>query len=106
MTRQPHLRTLCPGLLLAALVLLPAVAAQGPADKEPLGWKPHVIRRGDGKGGWVLRAYYNPLVPWVWFGAVLAAFGGIVSLSDRRSRMRAPATRVMPRLAPRPADPG
>ncbi len=23
----------------------------------------------DGKGGWVLRAYYNPLVPWVWFGA-------------------------------------
>ena len=29
----------------------------------------------DGKGGWVLRAYYNPLVPWVWFGAVLAALG-------------------------------
>jgi cytochrome c-type biogenesis protein CcmF len=48
----------------------------------------------DGKGGWVLRAYYNPLVPWIWFGAVLAALGGLVSLSDRRVRMRVPATRA------------
>ena len=24
-----------------------------PATKEPLGWKPHVIRKGDGKGGWM-----------------------------------------------------
>ena len=30
----------------------------------------------DGKGGWVLRAYYNPLVPWIWFGALLAASAG------------------------------
>jgi cytochrome c-type biogenesis protein CcmF len=58
---------------------------------------------GDGKGGWVLRAYYNPLVPWVWFGAVLAALGGLVSLSERRSRMRARATRTAPGTAPRPA---
>ncbi len=47
----------------------------------------------DGKGGWVLRAYYNPLVPWIWFGAILAALGGLVSLSDRRLRLRLPATR-------------
>ena len=40
----------------------------------------------DGQGGWVLRAYYNPLVPWIWFGAILAALGGLVSLSDRRLR--------------------
>jgi cytochrome c-type biogenesis protein CcmF len=45
----------------------------------------------DGKGGWVLRAYYNPLVPWIWLGAVLAALGGLVSLSDRRLRVRLPA---------------
>jgi len=44
----------------------------------------------DGQGGWVLRAYYNPLVPWIWFGAILAALGGLVSLSDRRLA-RAPA---------------
>src|SRR5712671_2142191 len=48
----------------------------------------------DGQGGWVLRAYYNPLVPWIWFGAILAALGGLVSLSDRRLRMRLPAGRT------------
>jgi cytochrome c-type biogenesis protein CcmF len=47
----------------------------------------------DGQGGWVLRAYYNPLVPWIWFGAILAALGGLVSLSDRRLRLRLPAAR-------------
>jgi cytochrome c-type biogenesis protein CcmF len=47
----------------------------------------------DGQGGWVLRAYYNPLVPWIWFGAILAALGGLVSLSDRRLRLRVPAAR-------------
>jgi cytochrome c-type biogenesis protein CcmF len=57
----------------------------------------------DGQGGWVLRAYYNPLVPWIWFGAVLAAFGGLVSLSDRRLRMRLPAARA-PVTAARPVD--
>jgi len=45
----------------------------------------------DGQGGWVLRAYYNPLVPWIWFGAVLAALGGLVSLSDRRVRRPLPS---------------
>jgi cytochrome c-type biogenesis protein CcmF len=48
----------------------------------------------DGQGGWVLRAYYNPLVPWIWFGAILAALGGVVSLSDRRLRLRLPAART------------
>jgi cytochrome c-type biogenesis protein CcmF len=55
----------------------------------------------DGQGGWVLRAYYNPLVPWIWFGAILAALGGLVSLSDRRLRLRVPA--AGPRLAVTPA---
>jgi cytochrome c-type biogenesis protein CcmF len=63
------------------------------------------LGENDGNGGWVLRAYYNPLVPWVWFGAVLAALGGMVSLSDRRSRLRAAAARALPRIAGRPADP-
>ncbi|HEY3908884.1 MAG TPA: heme lyase CcmF/NrfE family subunit [Stellaceae bacterium] len=63
----------------------------------------------DGKGGWVLRAYYNPLVPWVWFGAALAALGGLVSLSDRRVRMRMPTQRAATATVtarPRPAEPG
>jgi cytochrome c-type biogenesis protein CcmF len=59
----------------------------------------------DGKGGWVVRAYWNPLVPWIWFGAILAALGGLVSLSDRRSRLRAPAGRTAAAAIAQPADP-
>jgi cytochrome c-type biogenesis protein CcmF len=58
----------------------------------------------DGKGGWVLRAYYNPLVPWVWFGAVLAALGGVVSLSERRGRVRVRHAHPAPARAPQPAE--
>jgi len=60
----------------------------------------------DGKGGWVLRAYYNPLVPWIWFGAVMAALGGLVSLSDRRRRVRLTAASVVPATVTRSADSG
>ncbi|HEX3537270.1 MAG TPA: heme lyase CcmF/NrfE family subunit [Stellaceae bacterium] len=52
-----------------------------------------VIGDPDGKGGWVLRLYYNPLVPWVWLGGVAMALGGLISLSDRRHRVGAPARR-------------
>ena len=49
-----------------------------------------VIGDPDGKGGYAVRLYYNPLVPWIWLGAALMAFGGLVSLSDRRHRVGAP----------------
>jgi cytochrome c-type biogenesis protein CcmF len=42
---------------------------------------------GDGAGSWTLRAYWKPLVPWIWIGAVIMAFGGMISLSDRRWRV-------------------
>jgi cytochrome c-type biogenesis protein CcmF len=58
----------------------------------------------DGQGGWVLRAYYNPLVPWIWFGAVLAALGGLVSLSDRRVRQRLPSVVAPAAVAVQSAD--
>jgi len=54
----------------------------------------------DGHGGWVLRAYYNPLVPWIWFGAILAALGGLVSLSDRRLRLRIPVSKISTAVIP------
>jgi cytochrome c-type biogenesis protein CcmF len=44
---------------------------------------------GDKSGNWTLRAYWKPLVPWIWIGAVIMAFGGVVSLSDRRWRVGA-----------------
>jgi cytochrome c-type biogenesis protein CcmF len=52
-----------------------------------------VIGDADPSGGYVLRLYYNPLVPWIWLGAAAMALGGLVSLSDRRHRVGAPARR-------------
>ncbi len=58
-----------------------------------------VLGDPDGKGGWTLRLYYNPLAPWIWLGAVVMVAGGIVSLSDRRYRIGAPARRREPKAA-------
>ena len=41
-------------------------------------------------GGLVVRAYYKPQVTLVWIGALIMAFGGLVSLTDRRLRIGAP----------------
>ena len=41
----------------------------------------------------VLRLHVNPLAPWIWFGALIMAFGGSLSLADRRLRVGAPARR-------------
>jgi cytochrome c-type biogenesis protein CcmF len=49
-----------------------------------------VIGEPDGKGGWTVRVYHEPLVPLIWGGILLMAAGGIVSLSDRRYRVGAP----------------
>ena len=55
----------------------------------------------DGKNGWTVRAYWKPLVPWIWIGAVVMALGGVVSLSDRRWRVGVAArrTRGVPQAA-------
>ncbi len=52
------------------------------------------VALGDERGhGWVIRAYVNPLAPFIWFGGGLMALGGLVSLLARlRLRVtRAPA---------------
>jgi cytochrome c-type biogenesis protein CcmF len=41
-------------------------------------------------GAIAVRIYYKPLVLLIWFGPVLMAFGGMLSLSDRRLRVGAP----------------
>src|SRR5215471_10466748 len=48
------------------------------------------IGEPDGKGGWAVRFYYHPFMPWVWIGTLTMAFGGFVSLSDRRLRVGVP----------------
>jgi cytochrome c-type biogenesis protein CcmF len=41
-------------------------------------------------GAIAVRIYHKPLVLLIWFGPVLMAFGGVLSLSDRRLRVGAP----------------
>jgi cytochrome c-type biogenesis protein CcmF len=53
-----------------------------------------VIGEPDGKGGWTMRIYHEPLVLWIWLGGGLMALGGMVSLSDRRYRVGAPVRAV------------
>jgi cytochrome c-type biogenesis protein CcmF len=44
-------------------------------------------------GGVVVRVWWKPLVTLIWLGAVVMMLGGALSLSDRRLRVGAPATK-------------
>jgi len=58
-----------------------------------------VIGDPDGDdGGYVTRLYYNPLVAWMWVGSLIMMFGGVISITDRRYRIGAPA-RPAPKAA-------
>ncbi len=45
------------------------------------------------QGGSIVRIYWHPLAPWIWYGVLIMAAGGAVSLSDRRLRLGAPVRR-------------
>ena len=55
-----------------------------------------VIGDPDGEGGFVTRLYFNPLVPWIWVGALVMMLGAGISLTDRRYRIGAPARKPVP----------
>jgi cytochrome c-type biogenesis protein CcmF len=44
-----------------------------------------------GEGAIAARLYWKPLVTLIWLGACVMAFGGALSLADRRLRIGAPA---------------
>ena len=48
------------------------------------------VGEGNQADGWAVHAWINPLVPWMWIGALMMVCGGLVSLSDRRLRVGAP----------------
>jgi cytochrome c-type biogenesis protein CcmF len=48
-------------------------------------------------GGIAVRIYHKPMVLLIWFGPLLMAFGGLLSLSDRRLRVGAPKPAKVPR---------
>ena len=52
----------------------------------------------------VLRLHDNYLAPWIWVGALIMSFGGLLSLADRRLRVGAPARRSALAAAQAPAE--
>jgi cytochrome c-type biogenesis protein CcmF len=40
-----------------------------------------------GNGGWSVRVQYKPLIRFIWLGALVMAFGGLIAISDRRYRV-------------------
>jgi len=38
------------------------------------------------EGAWAIRLHYKPMVRWIWLGAIFMAFGGFLSVADRRYR--------------------
>jgi cytochrome c-type biogenesis protein CcmF len=71
---------------------------EGAADRKP-------GEPVDKSARWVVRLYVNPLQPWIWLGAVIMAFGGMLSLTDRRQRLGAPAAKALPAGSrPAPAE--
>jgi cytochrome c-type biogenesis protein CcmF len=55
-------------------------------------------------GSIAIRLYYKPLVLLIWLGAVVMAFGGALSLSDRRLRVGAPMPARAKTAAMQPAE--
>jgi len=52
-----------------------------------------VIGDSQPDGGYAVRAYFNPLVRFIWLGTLIMFLGGGISLSDRRLRIGVPAGR-------------
>jgi cytochrome c-type biogenesis protein CcmF len=50
-------------------------------------------------GGRAMRMYFNPLVNFIWAGALIMFLGGLLSLTDRRYRVGAPKRAVAPARA-------
>ncbi len=48
------------------------------------------LGEADKNGGRTVRLYYHPMAPWLWIGGFMMAFGGFISLSDRRFRVGMP----------------
>ncbi len=48
------------------------------------------------QGGHTVRVYIKPLANWIWGGCILMAFGGFLSLTDRRLRIGAGAAKAVP----------
>jgi cytochrome c-type biogenesis protein CcmF len=59
-----------------------------------------------GADAWSMRIQYKPLVRYIWLGAIIMAFGGLLAATDRRYRVKvtaeAPAKSAPPDAQPQP----
>jgi len=53
-----------------------------------------VIGEPQANGGWAMRVYIKPFANWIWGGCMLMALGALISLTDRRLRVGAGATKA------------
>ena len=47
-----------------------------------------VLGEGNLSDGWVVRIYYNPLVIWIWIGALVIFIGGITSTNINLRKLK------------------
>ncbi|MBW0159235.1 heme lyase CcmF/NrfE family subunit [Sedimentimonas flavescens] len=59
-----------------------------------------VIGDKQANGGWAVRTYIKPFANWIWAGCLMMAFGGLLSLTDRRYRVAAGARRTATNAVP------
>ncbi|MFZ3143941.1 heme lyase CcmF/NrfE family subunit [Psychrobacter glacincola] len=46
----------------------------------------------EGSNQWAVRIYVKPLIRWIWLGAIIMALGGLLSMLDRRYRIKTTKT--------------
>jgi cytochrome c-type biogenesis protein CcmF len=56
-----------------------------------------------GQGAWSVRLQYKPMIRFIWLGALVMAFGGVIAASDRRYRVNAMVREDRPALEENPA---
>ncbi len=47
-----------------------------------------VLGEGNLNDGWIVRIYYNPLVIWIWIGALTIFLGGLISMNINLKRLQ------------------
>jgi len=71
------------------------------ADIEPSLFRDLFVALGEplGNKAWAVRIHYKPFVRWIWFGGVLIAMGGFITVFDRRYRRVKVAKQEKPKHA-------
>ena len=52
-------------------------------------WRDLYVSLGEdlnGQGAWSVRLYHKPFIRWIWLGALIMAFGGLLAATDKRYR--------------------